>query len=99
MSNDVTQAGVLKEFFKFLGSTGTKVNVTPIAAAELMNQVSPPPLLVSSNLRKMLFFGYCLCWLGFLRKVVVNPNGAWICFGETTKCSDRICGILTVGLV
>jgi hypothetical protein len=55
MNDDVIQAGVLKEFFKFLGSIGTKVNVTPIVAAELMEQV---------NFRKMLF---CSIWF-FLGK-------------------------------
>ena len=39
MNDDVIQAGVLKEFFSFLGSKGITVNVTPIIAAELIDQV------------------------------------------------------------
>ncbi len=85
MNDDVIQAGVLKEFFKFLGSIGTKVNVTPIVAAELMDQVS---------FRKMSF---CSIWFFF----IANRNGAWICFvrwltpGKWQKL-DSVFIILTV---
>ncbi len=39
MNDDVIQAGVLKEFFNYLGSKGITVNLTPIQAAELIDQV------------------------------------------------------------
>jgi hypothetical protein len=39
MNDDVIQAGILKEFFNFLGPKGITVGVAPILAAELMDKV------------------------------------------------------------
>ena len=38
MNDDVIQAGVMKEFFKFLESQGTKVNITPLQASDALGK-------------------------------------------------------------
>ena len=53
MNDDAVQAGVLKEFFEFLKAQGTKVNITPIEASKIIDEV-PRWIRTALNFSKMI---------------------------------------------